>query len=101
MKEVRIVGEIDGIITYEEVIRDTVKREDVAFAEEKVNAIRAQIEVESKEMADLIEKIEYAKQILVLADKAKENEVAKEHDNFEPQISITCPVATPSDIVEQ
>ena len=106
MKDIRIVGEVDGVSTYEEVKRDTVERADVELAEKRVNDIRAQIEVESKEMTDLIEKIEYAKQILVLADKAKEEQVAKElevsekHEEVEEPVSIACDVGEPSVVIE-
>ena len=105
MKDIRIVGEVDGVITYEEVKRDTVERADVELAEKRVNDIRAQIEVESKEMTD-IEKIEYAKQILVLADKAKEEQAAKElevsekHEEVEEPVSIACDVGEPSVVIE-
>ena len=106
MKDIRIVGEVDGVITYEEVKRDTVERADVELAEKRVNDIRAQIEVESKEMTDLIEKIEYAKQILVFADKAKEEQAAKElevsekHEEVEEPVSIACDVGEPSVVIE-
>lgn len=74
-KRIEIVGEENNIVTYDEIVRDTVNREEVAKAEELIAEIEKEIADKSIELEQLKERVAKAKQILALADEKKLKEV--------------------------
>lgn len=79
-KKIVIIEDVDGVITFDKVEteRDTINRADVESAEKRIAEIEAHIIEENKELEALREQIAYAKEIIALADKKKEEELPKE-----------------------
>lgn len=76
-KRIEIVGEENNIVTYDEIVRDTVNREEVAKAEELIAEIEKEIADKSIELEQLKERVAKAKQILALADEKKLKETVE------------------------
>lgn len=90
-KKIVIIEDVDGVITFDKVEteRDTINRADVESAEKRIAEIEAHIIEENKELEALREQIAYAKEIIALADKKKEEEMPKEDTVEEPVVADT------------
>lgn len=70
-KRVEIVSDVENIVTFDTIVRDTVNRADVAIAEERIVVLEAEIAERNAEIDALKEKIAYAKEIIAIADAKK------------------------------
>ena len=73
-KRVEIVSDIENVVTFDTIVRDTINREDVVIAEERIAVLEAEIAERNAEIEALKEKIAYAKEIIALADEKKAQE---------------------------
>ena len=77
--KIEIVSDIENVVTFDTIVRDTVNREDVKIAEERIAVLEAEIAERNVEIEALKNKIAYAKEIIALADEKKaQEEVAVE-----------------------
>jgi hypothetical protein len=76
---IEIISDIEDVVTFDTIVRDTVSRGDVAVAEERIAVLEAEIAERVSEIELLKEKIAHAKEIIALADAKKlaEEEAAK------------------------
>lgn len=77
-KRVEIVSDVDNIVTFDTIVRDTINRSDVAIAEERIAVLEKEIAERNAEIDVLKEKIAYAKEIIAIADAKKEQEVTEQ-----------------------
>lgn len=83
-KRVEIVSDIDDIVTFDTIVRDTVNRSDVAIAEERISVLEREIAERNAEIDALKEKIAYAKEIIAIADAKKLEEQVEEPVTEQP-----------------
>ena len=77
-KRVEIISDVENIVTFDTIIRDTVNRDDVAVAEERIAVLESEVAERVAEIELLKEKIAHAKEIIALADAKKAEEVAEQ-----------------------
>ena len=70
-KRIEIVSDEQNIVTYDTIVRDTVNREDVRIAKERIENLRRNIADLTAEMEALIASVEHAEEIIALADEKK------------------------------
>lgn len=70
-KRIEIVSDEQNIVTYDTIVRDTVNREDVRVAKERIENLRRNIADLTAEMEALIASVEHAEEIIALADEKK------------------------------
>ena len=70
-KEVRIVADVDGIIEYEVIEKDTVNRQEVAEVKSSIEVLEREIGLQNAKLDELKAKLELAGQIIQLADEQK------------------------------
>lgn len=70
-KRVEIVEDINNVVTFDTIVRDTISREDVKVAEERIAVLEGEVADRNAEIEALKEKIAYAKEIIALADAKK------------------------------
>lgn len=83
-KRVEIVSDIDDIVTFDTIVRDTVSRSGVAFAEERISVLEREIAERNAEIDALKEKIAYAKEIIAIADAKRLEEQVEEPVTEQP-----------------
>lgn len=83
-KRVEIVSDIDDIVTFDTIVRDTVNRSDVAIAEERISVLEREIAERNAEIDALKEKIAYAKEIIAIADAKRLEEQVEEPVTEQP-----------------
>ena len=83
-KRVEIVSDIDDIVTFDTIIRDTINRSDVAIAEERISVLEREIAERNAEIDALKEKIAYAKEIIAIADAKRLEEQVEEPVTEQP-----------------
>ena len=76
---IEIISDVEDVVTFDTIVRDTVSRGDVAIAEERIAVLEAEIAERVAEIEVLKEKIAHAKEIIALADAKRlaEEEAAK------------------------
>lgn len=70
-KRIEILEDDGNKITFEEIKTDGVAREEVEAVENRIAELEAQKLAIESELADLREKIAYAKQVIAIADAKK------------------------------
>ena len=70
-KRVEIIEDINDIVTFDTIIRDSVSRDDVRVAEERIAVLEVEVADRIAEIEALKEKIAHAKEIIALADAKK------------------------------
>ena len=70
-KRIEIIDDVEDVVTFDTIVRDTVNRNDVAQAEERIAVLEQEIADRNAEMEALKEKIAYAKEIIAIADAKK------------------------------
>lgn len=81
-KEIRVIGENEGIIDFEVVEKDNVNRVEVANIEAEIARIEAEIVEKNEKLAKLKEQVEFAKKVIAIRDAQIEAEkVAVEEPN--------------------
>ena len=83
-KRVEIVSDIDDIVTFDTIVRDTINRSDVAIAEERISVLEREIAERNAEIDALKEKIAYAKEIIAIADAKRLEEQVEEPVTEQP-----------------
>lgn len=83
-KRVEIVSDIDDIVTFDTIVRDTINRSDVAIAEERISVLEREIAERNAEIDALKEKIAYAKEIIAIADTKRLEEQVEEPVTEQP-----------------
>ena len=68
---IEIISDVEDVVTFDTIVRDTVSRGDVAIAEERIAVLEAEIAERVAEIEVLKEKIAHAKEIIALADAKK------------------------------
>lgn len=73
MAEVRveIIEDVNDVVTFETITTDTVSREDVRVAEERISILESEVAERVAEIEALKEKIAHAKEIIAIADAKK------------------------------
>lgn len=73
MAEVRveIIEDVNDVVTFETITTDTVSREDVRVAEERISVLESEVAERVAEIELLKEKIAHAKEIIAIADAKK------------------------------
>ena len=77
-KRVEIVSDVDNVVTFDTIVRDSINRADVAVAEERIAVLEREIAERNAEIDALKEKIAYAKEIIAIADAKKLEEQVTE-----------------------
>lgn len=77
-KRIEIVADENNVVTFDTIVRDTVNREDVVFAEEEIARLEQEICERNERIEALRAKIAYAKEILAIADAKKQAEAELE-----------------------
>lgn len=77
-KRIEIISDVENIVTFDTIIRDTVSRDDVAVAEERIAVLEGEVAERVAEIEALKEKIAHAKEIIALADAKKAEEIANQ-----------------------
>lgn len=83
-KRIEIVEDVNDIVTYDEIVRDTVSRADVASAEARIEVLKEEVAVRNAELEKLQEAVAKAKHIIALADEKKAKELAEQEVATEP-----------------
>lgn len=83
-KRVEIVSDVENVVTFDTIVRDTVNRADVAIAEERIATLEAEIAERNAEIDALKEKIAYAKEIIAIADAKRLEEQVEEPVTEQP-----------------
>lgn len=90
-KRIEIVEDVNDIVTYDEIVRDTVSRADVDTAKARIEVLKQEIAVRNDEIAvrnveieKLEEQIAKAEHIIALADEKRAREVAEQEVATEP-----------------
>ena len=83
-KRVEIVSDIDDVVTFDTIVRDTINRSDVAIAEERISVLEREIAERNAEIDALKEKIAYAKEIIAIADAKRLEEQVEEPVTEQP-----------------
>lgn len=77
-KRIEIVADENNVVTFDTIVRDTVNREDVVVAEERIAVLEQEIAERTAEIEALRAKIAYAKEIIAIADAKKQAEAEQE-----------------------
>lgn len=83
-KRIEIVEDVNDIVTYDEIVRDTVSRADVATAKARISVLEQEVADRNAEIELLKEKIAKAEHIIALADEKKAREIAEQEVATEP-----------------
>ena len=70
-KRIEIVSDVENIVTFDTITRDTVNREDVRVAKERIENLKRNIAELTAEMEELIASVEHAEEIIAIADAKK------------------------------
>lgn len=77
-KRIEIVADENNVVTFDTIVRDTVNRDDVVIAEERIAVLEQEIAERTAEIEALRAKIAYAKEIIAIADAKKQAEAEQE-----------------------
>lgn len=83
-KRIEIVEDVNDIVTYDEIVRDTVSRADVETAKARIAVLEQEVADRNAEIEVLKEKIAKAEHIIALADEKKAREIAEQEVATEP-----------------
>lgn len=67
-KKIEIISDVENVVTFDTIVRDTVSRDDVRVAEERIAVLEQEIVERNAEIEALKSKISYAKEIIAIAD---------------------------------
>lgn len=70
-KRIEILSDIEDVVTFETIVTDTIDRNDVKEAEERIAKLEAEVSERIAEIDLLKEKLAHAKEIIALADEKK------------------------------
>ena len=83
-KRIEIVEDVNDIVTYDEIVRDTVSRADVETAKARISVLEQEVADRNAEIEVLKEKIAKAEHIIALADEKRARELAEQEVATEP-----------------
>ena len=83
-KRIEIVEDVNDIVTYDEIVRDTVSRADVETAKARISVLEQEVADRNAEIEVLKEKIAKAEHIIALADEKRAREIAEQEVATEP-----------------
>lgn len=85
-KRIEIVEDVNDIVTYDEIVRDTVSRADVETAKARISVLEQEVADRNAEIEVLKEKIAKAEHIIALADEKRARELAEQEVATEPVV---------------
>ena len=87
-KRIEIVSEENNIVTFDEIVRDTIDRAEVERAEGLIAMLEEEIAGKTAELEQLKERVAKAKEILALADEKKEQEATATETETVEEIAV-------------
>ncbi len=87
-KRIEIVSEENNIVTFDEIVRDTIDRAEVERAEGLIAMLEEEIADKTAELEQLKERVAKAKEILALADEKKEQEAAATETETVEEVAV-------------
>ncbi len=68
-EKIVIVDEVNDVVTYDTIVRDTVDRKEVELAKQEIETLKAEIAERQEKIANLEIKIQKAEEVIRLADE--------------------------------
>lgn len=89
-KRIEIIEDVDNRIVFEEIKTDTIDREEVARVDARIAELEAQKLAIEAELAELRAKVDYAKQVIAIADAKRlaEEAVIAEAEPVEEETAV-------------